>query len=48
MFDESLELLRLLLREETVSFTGQYVSVDGAGVGPTSDMNQLDATGPAE
>jgi probable F420-dependent oxidoreductase len=34
VFDESLELLRLLLREETVSFTGQYFSVDGASVGP--------------
>ncbi len=34
VFDESLELLRLLLREENVSFTGQYFSVEGASVGP--------------
>jgi probable F420-dependent oxidoreductase len=34
VFDESLELLRLLLRQENVSFTGQYFSVDGASVGP--------------
>lgn len=34
VFDESLELLRLLLREETVSFTGQYFSVERASVGP--------------
>src|ERR1700729_2969306 len=34
VFDESLELLRLLLRQETVSFTGQYFSVEGASVGP--------------
>ena len=34
VFDESLELLRLLLREETVSFSGRYFSVDGASVGP--------------
>jgi probable F420-dependent oxidoreductase len=34
VFDESLELLRMLLRQETVSFTGQYFSVDGASVGP--------------
>ena len=34
VFDESLELLRMLLREETVSFTGRYFSVDGASVGP--------------
>jgi probable F420-dependent oxidoreductase len=34
VFDESLELLRLLLREANVSFTGQYFSVDGASVGP--------------
>lgn len=33
VFDESLALLRLLLREETVSFTGQYFTVDGASVG---------------
>jgi probable F420-dependent oxidoreductase len=34
VFDESLELLRLLLREENVSFTGQYFTVDGATIGP--------------
>ncbi len=34
VFDESLELLRLLLREENVSFKGQYFSVEGASVGP--------------
>jgi probable F420-dependent oxidoreductase len=34
VFDESLELLRLLLRQETVSFTGQYFTVEGASVGP--------------
>jgi probable F420-dependent oxidoreductase len=34
VFDESLELLRLLLREQTVSFTGRYFSVVGASVGP--------------
>jgi probable F420-dependent oxidoreductase len=34
VFDESLELLRMLLRQETVSFTGQYFSVEGASVGP--------------
>jgi probable F420-dependent oxidoreductase len=34
VFDESLELLRLLLREESVSFTGQYFTVESASVGP--------------
>ena len=34
VFDESLELVRLLLREENMSFTGQYFTVDGASVGP--------------
>ncbi len=34
VFDESLELLRLLLREESVSFTGRYFTVEGASVGP--------------
>src|SRR6201986_1514598 len=34
VFDESLELLRLLLREERVSFAGQYFTVEGASVGP--------------
>ena len=33
VFDESFELLRLLLREENVSFTGHF-SVEGASVGP--------------
>ena len=34
VFDESLELLRLLLRQQTVSFTGEFFTVDGAGVAP--------------
>jgi probable F420-dependent oxidoreductase len=34
VFDESLELLRLLLRQESVSFTGQYFTVERASVGP--------------
>ena len=34
VFDESLELLRLLLSQETVSFTGEFFSVDSASVGP--------------
>src|SRR5450755_3299157 len=34
VFDESLELLRLLLRQETVSFAGEFFTVEGAGVGP--------------
>lgn len=34
VFDESLELIRLLLRQEVVSFTGQYFTVDGTGIGP--------------
>jgi probable F420-dependent oxidoreductase len=34
VFDESLELLRRLLREESVSFTGRYFTVEGASVGP--------------
>lgn len=34
VFDESLELLRLLLRQESVSFAGEFFTVDGAGVGP--------------
>jgi probable F420-dependent oxidoreductase len=33
VFDESLELLRLLLQQEVVSFTGQYFAVNGAGIG---------------
>jgi probable F420-dependent oxidoreductase len=34
VFDESLELLRLLLRQQTVSFAGEFFTVDGASVGP--------------
>jgi probable F420-dependent oxidoreductase len=34
MFDESLLLLRLLLRQQTVSFSGEFFDVEGAGVGP--------------
>jgi probable F420-dependent oxidoreductase len=34
VFDESLELLRLLLRQENVSFTGRYFTIDAADVGP--------------
>ncbi len=34
VFDESLELLRLLLSQESVSFTGEFFTVDRAGVGP--------------
>jgi probable F420-dependent oxidoreductase len=34
VFDESLELLRLLLREEHVTFTGQYFTIEGASIGP--------------
>ena len=34
VFDESLELMRLLLREEKVSFTGQYFTVEEASIGP--------------
>ena len=34
VFDESLELLRLLLRQETVSFDGKFFTVDAASVGP--------------
>ncbi|MGE5291471.1 MAG: TIGR03854 family LLM class F420-dependent oxidoreductase [Micromonosporaceae bacterium] len=34
VFDESLELLRLLLSQETVSFAGEFFSVDSASVGP--------------
>ncbi len=34
VFDESLELLRLLLRQESVSFAGEFFTVEGAGVGP--------------
>jgi probable F420-dependent oxidoreductase len=34
VFDESLELLRLLLRQESVSFKGEFFAVDSASVGP--------------
>ncbi|MGD0685824.1 MAG: TIGR03854 family LLM class F420-dependent oxidoreductase [Streptosporangiaceae bacterium] len=34
VFDESLELLRLLLRQETVSFSGAFFTVEDASVGP--------------
>jgi probable F420-dependent oxidoreductase len=34
VFDESLRLLRLLLREDTVSFHGEFFTVDAASIGP--------------
>jgi probable F420-dependent oxidoreductase len=34
VFDESLQLLRLLLTQDTVSFRGRFFTVDGASVGP--------------
>src|SRR5229473_8159162 len=34
VFDESLELLRLLLRQESVSFRGEFFAVEGASIGP--------------
>jgi probable F420-dependent oxidoreductase len=34
VFDESLELLRLLLRQETVTFSGEFFTVEEASVGP--------------
>ncbi len=34
VFDESLELLRLLLRQDTVSFAGEFFTVEGASIGP--------------
>ena len=34
VFDESLQLLRLLLRQDTVSFEGAFFTVQGASVGP--------------
>jgi probable F420-dependent oxidoreductase len=34
VFDESLELLRLLLSQQNVSFDGQFFHVDGASIGP--------------
>ena len=32
VFDESLELLRLMLRQETVSFAGRFFTVDAASI----------------
>jgi probable F420-dependent oxidoreductase len=34
VFDESLQLLRLLLTQERVSFAGEFFTVEGASVGP--------------
>jgi probable F420-dependent oxidoreductase len=34
VFDESLQLLRLLLAQDEVSFSGQFFQVEGASVGP--------------
>src|SRR5258708_1259803 len=34
VFDESLELLRLLLRQDTVSFDGEFFTVEGPSIGP--------------
>jgi probable F420-dependent oxidoreductase len=34
VFDESLRLIRLLLTQESVSFRGEFFTVDGAHVGP--------------
>lgn len=34
VFDESLQLLRLLLRQDTVSFAGEFFTVEGASIGP--------------
>jgi probable F420-dependent oxidoreductase len=34
VFDESLQLLRLLLRQNTVSFAGKFFTVEGVSVGP--------------
>ncbi len=34
LFDESLKLLRLLLSQESVSFTGEFFSVEAASAGP--------------
>jgi probable F420-dependent oxidoreductase len=34
VFDESLRLLRLLLTQDSVSFSGRFFTVDGASVGP--------------
>jgi probable F420-dependent oxidoreductase len=37
VFDESLELLRLLVTQQEVSFSGQFFTVEGASVGPLPD-----------
>jgi len=37
VFDESLELLRLLLRQQQVSFSGEFFSVQSAGIGRSPD-----------
>jgi probable F420-dependent oxidoreductase len=34
VFDESLQLLRRLLREDTVSYKGEFFTVEGASIGP--------------
>jgi probable F420-dependent oxidoreductase len=34
LFDESLQLLRLLLSQDEVSFSGEFFTVEGASVGP--------------
>jgi probable F420-dependent oxidoreductase len=34
VFDESLQLLRLMLRQEVVSFAGKFFTVEGASIGP--------------
>lgn len=34
VFDESLELLKLLLSQESVSFSGQFFTIEGASAGP--------------
>jgi probable F420-dependent oxidoreductase len=37
VFDESLELLRLLLRQESVSLRGEFFTVEDASIGPLPD-----------
>ena len=34
VFDESLQLMRLLLRQDTVSFDGEFFTVEAASIGP--------------
>jgi probable F420-dependent oxidoreductase len=34
VFDESLQLLRLMLRQDVVSFAGKFFTVEGASIGP--------------